>query len=217
MRLQRVRHNWVTFTFPLACIETFLTFCCLAIPTAGGALLTHQPHQRRILTEECDFPSDFLHLQPFHFIWRRAVGAWTVEIKPVNTKGNQPWIFIERTGAETEAPIFWAPDAKSRLIGKDPDAGKDWGQEVKGVTEDKIDGITNSVNMNLSKIWEIMKDREAWCATVNGISKNRTLLCNWTTATKKQERIRNYYIIQELFSHIRTFLRQLKGLIITYR
>ena len=54
--------------------------------------------------------------------------------KPVNPKGNQPWIFFERTDAE--APLFWPPDAKSQLFGKDPDAGKDWGQEEKGMTED---------------------------------------------------------------------------------
>ena len=60
------------------------------------------------------------------------------EIKQVNPKGNQPWIFIERTDAE--APILWPPDAKSRLIGKGPGAGKDWGQEEKGVTEDEMAG-----------------------------------------------------------------------------
>ena len=60
------------------------------------------------------------------------------EIKPVNPKGNQPWIFIERTDAETEAPILWPPDAKTWLIGKDPDAGKDQGQEEKGATEDEM-------------------------------------------------------------------------------
>ena len=60
------------------------------------------------------------------------------EIKPVNPKGNQPWIFIGRTDAE--APILWLPDAKSQLIGKDPDAGKDWGKKEKGVTEDKMIG-----------------------------------------------------------------------------
>ena len=57
------------------------------------------------------------------------------EIKPVNLKGNQSWIFIGRTDAEAEAPILWPPDVKSWLIGKDPDAGKDWGQE-KGMAED---------------------------------------------------------------------------------
>ena len=62
------------------------------------------------------------------------------EIKPVNPKGNQPWIFIERTDAETEAPKFWPPDTKSQLTRKDSDAGKDWRQEKKGMTEDKMDG-----------------------------------------------------------------------------
>ena len=58
------------------------------------------------------------------------------EVKSVNPKGNQPWIFIGRTGAKAEAPILWPLDVKSRLIGKDPDAGKDWRQKEKGVAED---------------------------------------------------------------------------------
>ena len=58
------------------------------------------------------------------------------EIKPVNPKGNQPWMSIGKTDAKAEAPILWPPDAKSQLIGKDPDARKDWGQEEKGATED---------------------------------------------------------------------------------
>jgi len=61
------------------------------------------------------------------------------EIKPVNPKGNQPWIFIGRTDAEAEVPILWPPDVKNWLIGKDPDAGKDWRQE-KGMTEDEMVG-----------------------------------------------------------------------------
>ena len=60
------------------------------------------------------------------------------EMKPVNPKGNQPWIFTERTDAEVEAPILWPPDTKSRLSGKDPDAGKDWKQKEKEVVEDEI-------------------------------------------------------------------------------
>ena len=60
------------------------------------------------------------------------------EIKPVKANGNQPWIFIGRTDAEAEALILWPPDMKSWLTGKDPDAGKDWGQEEKGATEDKM-------------------------------------------------------------------------------
>ena len=79
------------------------------------------------------------------------------EIKPANLKGNHPWTFIGRTDAEAEAPILWPPDVKSQLIGKDPDAGKDSGQEEKGATEDEID----SMDMSLSKLWEIVKDRES--------------------------------------------------------
>ena len=68
------------------------------------------------------------------------------EVKPVNPKGNQSWIFIGGTDTEAEAPILWPPDAKSQLTGKDPDAGKDWGQEEKGVTEDKVVGWHHWLN-----------------------------------------------------------------------
>ena len=61
-------------------------------------------------------------------------------VKPVNCKGNQSWIFTGRTDAEAEAPIFWPPDAKNWLTGKDPNAGKDWRQEEKGMTEDEMVG-----------------------------------------------------------------------------
>ena len=64
------------------------------------------------------------------------------EIKPVNLKGNQPWIFIERNDAKAEAPILWTPDTKSQLVGKDPDAGKDWRQKEKKAAEGEIDSIT---------------------------------------------------------------------------
>ena len=62
------------------------------------------------------------------------------EIQPVHSKGNQSWVFIGRTDVEAETPILWPPHAKSRLIGKDSDAGRDWGQEEKGTTEDEIVG-----------------------------------------------------------------------------
>ena len=68
------------------------------------------------------------------------------EIKPVNRKGNRPWIFIGRTDVEAETPILWPPDAKSQLIGKDPDAEKDWGQEEKGMMEDEMVGWHHWLN-----------------------------------------------------------------------
>ena len=68
------------------------------------------------------------------------------EIKPVNPKRYQPWIVIGRTDGEAEIPILWSPDAKSWLIGKDPDAGKGWGQEEKGATEDEIVGWHHQLN-----------------------------------------------------------------------
>ena len=85
-----------------------------------------------------------------------------LQIKPVNPKGNQSWIFIGTTGAEAESPIFWSPDVKNWLIGKDPDAGKDWRQEEKEMTkDDMLHGITDSMDMNLSKLQESVMDREA--------------------------------------------------------
>ena len=84
------------------------------------------------------------------------------EIKPVNPKGNQSWIFIERTDDEAEAPILWPSDAKSLLIGKDPDAGKDWGQGEKGTTEDGMVGWYQRLNGHeFKQVWEMVKDREA--------------------------------------------------------
>ena len=68
------------------------------------------------------------------------------EIKSVNPKGNQPWIFTERTDAEAEVPILWPPDVKNWLTGKDPDAGKDWRQEEKGTTEDEMVGWHHRLN-----------------------------------------------------------------------
>ena len=104
------------------------------------------------------------------------------EIKPVNLKGNQPWIFMGRSDAEAGAPIFWPPDVKSPLIGKAPVSEKDWGQEEKGVTEDEMVGWHHWLNGHeFEQTPGEMKNREAWHAAVHGIAKSQIQLSDWTT------------------------------------
>ena len=98
------------------------------------------------------------------------------EIETVHPNGNQPWIFTGRTDIEAEALVLWPHDAKSRLIGKDPDAVKDWGQEEGEERMSWLDGIIGSMDMSLSKLRVMTKDRETWRATVHGVTKSQIQL-----------------------------------------
>ena len=117
------------------------------------------------------------------------------EIHPVHPKGDQSWIFIGRTDAEVEALVLWPPDAKNWLIGKDPDAEKDWRQEKKGTIEDEMFGCHHWCNGHeLSRIQELVIDREAWHAVVHGVVKCQTRMRVWTDWMRK----RNFFFLLRL-------------------
>ena len=139
--------------------------------SSGHVPMWDLDHKEGWAPKNCCFPTVMLN--------KTLKSLLDCKIKAVSPKGNQHWTFIGKTEAEAEAPILWSPDTRSWPIGKDSDAREDWGQE-NGVTG--WDGWI-PVGMSLSKLEEIVKDREAWSAAGHGVTKSRTWLSDWTTFT----------------------------------
>ena len=119
--------------------------------------------------------------------WRRPESPLDCKkIKPVNPKGNQSWIFTEKSDAKSEAPILWPRDVKSWLTGKDSDAGKNWGQEEKRVKEDEMVGWQYWLNRHeFEQTQGDSKAQKAWCAAIHGVAKSWTGL-KWQTEKQGQ-------------------------------